>query len=123
MGPSSPPARTAVTPALPNGVPHDTSRQRRPPYRAARQEPGRIRSGRQPGAGHRPRPSRAGLGPFDGSAGPGLLIDFNFDHPAAKVVGTGVFVVIDPTVPLYLQLIEPDPDFPAFQRCPRLATG
>ena len=53
----------------------------------------------------------------------GLLVDFDYDHPAAKVVGTGVFIVIDPSVPLYLELIEPDPDFPAFQRCPRLATG
>jgi hypothetical protein len=61
--------------------------------------------------------------PFDGSAGPGLLIEFNYDNPNAKVVGTGVFVVIDPTVPLYVEVIEPNPDFPAFQRCPRLATG
>jgi hypothetical protein len=34
-----------------------------------------------------------------------------------------VFVVIDPTVPLYVEVIKPNPDFPAFQRCPRLATG
>ena len=61
--------------------------------------------------------------PFDGSAGPGLLIQFDYDNPNAKVVGTGVFVVIDPTVPLYVELIEPNPGFAAFQRCPRLATG
>jgi hypothetical protein len=61
--------------------------------------------------------------PFTGSAGPGLLIEFNYDNPNAKVVGTGVFIVIDPTVPLYVEVIEPNPDFPAFQHCPRLATG
>jgi hypothetical protein len=53
----------------------------------------------------------------------GFLIQFDYDNPNAKVVGTGVFVVIDPTVPLYVELIEPNPDFPAFQQCPRLATG
>jgi len=64
-----------------------------------------------------------GTVPFTGSAGPGLLVDFDFGHPASKVVGTGVFIVIDetPAGPLYLQLIEPDPNFPAFQRCPGLA--
>jgi hypothetical protein len=66
-----------------------------------------------------------GTVPFTGPAGPGLLVNFNFDHPAAKVVGTGVFVVIGPTPagPLYLQLVAPDPRFPAFQHCPRLVTG
>ena len=64
-----------------------------------------------------------GTVPFTGSAGPGLLVDFDFGHPASKVVGTGVFIVIGetPAGPLYLQLIEPDPNFPAFQRCPGLA--
>jgi hypothetical protein len=66
-----------------------------------------------------------GVVPFTGPQGPGLLIKFNYDHPTSKVVGTGVFIVIDqtPAGPLYLELIEPDPSFPAFQRCPRLATG
>ena len=64
-----------------------------------------------------------GVVPFVGSAGPGLLVNFNYGHPAAKVVGTGEFEVIDPTVPLYVEIIVPNPDFPAFQRCPRLATG
>jgi hypothetical protein len=61
--------------------------------------------------------------PFVGDAGPGLLINFNYEHPAGKVVGTGVFVVVGttPAGPLYLELIEPDPSFPAFQHCPRLA--
>jgi len=63
------------------------------------------------------------LVPFTGSAGPGLLVEFNYDLPNVKVVGTGVFVVIDPEVPLYLELIEPDPNFPAFKVCPKLATG
>lgn len=62
-----------------------------------------------------------GIVPFED----GLLIDFDFDHPASKIVGTGDYVVIGstPAGPLYLQLFEPDPDFPAFQRCPRLTTG
>jgi hypothetical protein len=66
-----------------------------------------------------------GVVPFTGPQGPGLLIKFNYEDPAAKVVGTGVFVVIGQTQagPLYLELILPDPNFPAFQRCPRLATG
>lgn len=64
-----------------------------------------------------------GTVPFTGSAGPGLLINFDYDHPAAKVVGTGVFIVIGttPAGPLYLELIEPDPNFPAFRNCPGLA--
>ncbi len=56
----------------------------------------------------------------------GSLVEFNYDNPNAKVIGTGVFVVIgqDPDGnPLYLELITPDPSFPAFQHCPRLATG
>lgn len=63
------------------------------------------------------------LVPHTGSAGPGLLVEFDYDNPNVKVVGTGVFIVIDPTVPLYLELIEPDPNFPAFKACPKLATG
>ena len=63
------------------------------------------------------------LVPHTGSAGPGLLVEFNYDNPNAKVVGTGVFIVIDPTVPIYLELIEPNPDFPAFKKCPKLANG
>jgi hypothetical protein len=62
--------------------------------------------------------------PFTGPEGPGLLVPFNYDHPAAKVQGTGEFVVIGRTAdgrPIYLELIEADPDFPAFKVCPRLA--
>ena len=55
----------------------------------------------------------------------GFRIQFNYDNPNAKVIGTGVFVIIGEVdgQPLYLELIEPDPSFPAFQHCPRLATG
>lgn len=61
--------------------------------------------------------------PFTGPEGPGLLVTFNYDGKAVKVRGTGQFIVIGttPDGPLYLELIEPDPSFPAFQRCPRLA--
>lgn len=55
----------------------------------------------------------------------GWLVNFDFDHPASKVVGTGVFIPIGvgpEGKPLYLQLIETDPDFPAFTHCPRLAS-
>ena len=64
-----------------------------------------------------------GTAPFTGSAGLGLLVDFDFGIPASKVVGTGEYIVIGttPSGPLYLQLIEPDPNFPAFQNCPRLS--
>jgi hypothetical protein len=55
----------------------------------------------------------------------GFLVQFNYDNPNAKVVGTGVFVVIGEVdgAPLYLEVITPDTSFPAFQQCPRLATG
>lgn len=61
--------------------------------------------------------------PFVGPAGPGLLITFNYDVPPAKVVGTGQFIVIGstPAGPLYVELITPDPRFPAFQHCPNFA--
>jgi hypothetical protein len=54
----------------------------------------------------------------------GLLVTFNYDHPASKVEGTGVFLQIGATpteIPIFIELVRPDPDFPAFQRCPRLA--
>ncbi len=56
----------------------------------------------------------------------GVLVEFDYDAPNAKVVGTGVFIVIgalDPETPIYLQLIAPNPNFPAFKSCPKLATG
>ena len=63
------------------------------------------------------------LVPFDGPAGPGLLITFNYDHPAAKVIGTGEFFVVGAVdgAPLYVEGIEPNPAFAAFAHCPRLA--
>ena len=63
------------------------------------------------------------LVPFDGPAGPGLLITFNYDHPAAKVIGTGEFFVVGAVdgAPLYVEGIEPNPEFAAFAHCPRLA--
>jgi hypothetical protein len=54
----------------------------------------------------------------------GLLVTFNYDHPASKVQGSGEFLEIGETpdgVPIFIELVEPDPDFPAFQHCPRLA--
>lgn len=53
----------------------------------------------------------------------GFLLTFNFDHRASKVVGSGIFVQIGVigSTPLFIELPVPDPDFPAFQHCPRLA--
>lgn len=66
----------------------------------------------------------AGTVPFDPGDGrdPGVLIVFDFGAKASKVVGTGVFVAVDetPAGPLYIEVFELDPSFPAFQRCPRL---
>lgn len=65
--------------------------------------------------------------PFDppGDQPAGLLVTFNFDAPNAKTVGTGVYFAIDttPAGPLYVEQVAPDPSFPAFRHCPRLATG
>jgi hypothetical protein len=63
----------------------------------------------------------AGIAPFRD----GFRVVFNYANPNAKVIGTGNFVVIGEVdgAPLYLELIEPNPAFPAFQRCPKLATG
>jgi hypothetical protein len=64
-----------------------------------------------------------GTVPFTGSAGPGFLVTFNYDRPNVKVVPTGVIVVADPSVPLYIELIAPSSSFAAFKHCPRLTTG
>lgn len=53
-----------------------------------------------------------------------ILVTFDFDHPAAKVQSSGMMVPIGVTpdgIPIFLDVPEPDPDFPAFQHCPRLA--
>lgn len=53
-----------------------------------------------------------------------VTITFDYDHPAIKVRSTGQTIPIgtDPETgyPLFLELIEPDPDFPAFRHCPAL---
>ena len=53
----------------------------------------------------------------------GSLITFNYDNPNVKVVGTGNFVNISPAgaPPLYIEVIEPNPEFAAFVHCPKLA--
>ncbi len=72
------------------------------------------------------RPVMAGgvvsIHPFTGSAGPGLLIDFNFDAPQAKIIATGQILVIGstPDGPLYLEGFIIDPNFPAFSNCANL---
>jgi hypothetical protein len=46
--------------------------------------------------------------PYVGTAGPGVLISFDFDHPASKIVGTGqIFFVGDGT---YITGFTLDPD-------------
>ena len=62
--------------------------------------------------------------PFVGPNGPGLLITFNYGVPPAKVIGTGTFVAIGstPSGPLYVEVIQLDPNFPAYKHCPRLST-
>lgn len=65
--------------------------------------------------------------PFDppGDQPAGLLITFNYDVPQSKTVGTGTYFAIGttPAGPLYVEEIAPDPRFPAFRHCPRLASG
>ena len=54
----------------------------------------------------------------------GILVTFNYDHPAIKVQSSGLIVPIGETedgTPIFLDVPEPDPDFPAFQHCPKLA--
>ena len=55
-----------------------------------------------------------------GPLGPGVLIDIDFDRPNVKIVPTGQIVVVDPTVPLYLEGFVIDPNFPAFANCANL---
>ena len=60
---------------------------------------------------------------FDPALG-GILVTFNYDHPAAKVQSSGLIIRIGTTedgTPIFLDVPEPDPDFPAFRHCPRLA--
>jgi hypothetical protein len=61
--------------------------------------------------------------PFTGSAGPGTLIDFDFTKPQAKIIPTGLILIIGTTPdgrPLYLEGFIIDPSFPAFANCAKL---
>ena len=53
-----------------------------------------------------------------------ITITFAYDHPAIKVRSTGMTIPIgvdpDTGYTLLLDVIEPDPAFPAFQHCPAL---
>ena len=52
-----------------------------------------------------------------------VLITFDYNHPAIKVKSTGIRIPIGTTpegFTLLLDLIEPDPNFPAFKHCPAL---
>jgi hypothetical protein len=60
--------------------------------------------------------------PFGGND---LLITFDYAHRATKVQSSGLVVPIGTTEQggiLFLDVPEPDPDFPAFQHCPALAS-
>jgi hypothetical protein len=66
------------------------------------------------------------VAPFDpdgpGPAAAGTLIAFDFDHPAAKIVGLGFFVQIDTLPdgsPLYIEAFELDTS-DGFTNCARL---
>jgi hypothetical protein len=65
--------------------------------------------------------------PFDpdgpGGAAEGVLVAFDFDHPAAKIVGLGFFVQIDTLPdgrPLYVEAFELDTS-DGFTNCARLS--
>ena len=53
---------------------------------------------------------------FDGNGN--TLIQFDFEHPAIKVVPTGAIVPLFPGAPVYITQWTTDDDFPAFQHCP-----
>ncbi len=55
------------------------------------------------------------LTPFNG----GVLIDFDFDHPAIKIISVGDPLQIGPG--LWIEPFIPDPAFPAFAHCPGFA--
>jgi hypothetical protein len=60
---------------------------------------------------------------FDAALG-GVLVSFDFSHPAVKVQSSGLIIQIGTTdegTPIFLDVPEPDPGFPAFQHCPALA--
>jgi hypothetical protein len=53
-----------------------------------------------------------------------VLITFAYDQPNVKVQSSGLRIPIgideETGYPLFLDVIEPNPDFPAFQHCPAL---
>lgn len=52
-----------------------------------------------------------------------VLITFDYDHPAVKVESTGSTIQIGTTpdgFAVLLDVIEPNPNFPAFRHCPAL---
>ena len=53
-----------------------------------------------------------------------VLITFDYEHPAAKVQSSGLTVPIgideETGYPRFLDVPEPNPDFPAFRHCPGL---
>ena len=58
----------------------------------------------------------------DGGADPGVLIAFDFDHPASKIVGLGFYVQIDTLpdgTPVYVEAFELDTGH-GFAHCKRL---
>ena len=58
-----------------------------------------------------------------GYAGPGTaLVQFNFDHPAIKVVPTGAIVPLFPGATIFITQWTTDDDFAAFQHCPGYVT-
>jgi hypothetical protein len=58
----------------------------------------------------------------DGGADPGVLLAFDFDHPASKIVGLGEYIQIDELpdgTPVYVELFELDTSH-GFAHCQRL---
>jgi hypothetical protein len=52
-----------------------------------------------------------------------IFITFDYDHPAIKVQSTGQRITIGTTpdgFTIQLDVIAPDPNFPAFKHCPAL---
>ena len=53
-----------------------------------------------------------------------VLITFAYDHPAVKVQSSGLTIPIgideETGFPRFLDVPEPNPDFPAFRHCPAL---
>lgn len=62
--------------------------------------------------------------PFDGPNGTGVLVAFDFDHPASKLVSLGYFIQVDTLPdgrPLYLEAFARDLGH-GFAHCARLSS-